>query len=68
MSAATDNCFRYVAVVYSRSLRKGITVERRRRKTSGPKAQGAQDSGVASGRFVRSTVVFPSCYSSRLQS
>jgi hypothetical protein len=39
MSAATDNCFRYVAVVYSRSLRKGKTVERRRRKASGPNAQ-----------------------------
>jgi hypothetical protein len=39
VSAATDNCFRYVAVVYCRSLSKGITVERRRRKASGPKAQ-----------------------------
>ena len=39
VSASTDNCAKQLCGVNSHSLHKGITVERRRRKASGPIAQ-----------------------------
>ncbi len=41
LSVRDDNCEHKQTVVYSISLRKGITVERRRRKASGPIARCA---------------------------
>ena len=52
MSSRDDNCQRESARVNSISLHKGITVERRRRKASGPTGARAQDSGVAGGDFI----------------
>jgi predicted nucleic acid-binding Zn ribbon protein len=60
LSFANDNCQRNSARVNSTSLYKGITVERRRRKASGPARARAQDSGVAGGDFITKRLSSPS--------
>jgi hypothetical protein len=60
LSFANDNCQRNSARVNSTSLYKGITVERRRRKASGPARARAQDSGVAGRDFITKRLSSPS--------
>jgi hypothetical protein len=60
LSSGNDSCQHEVARVNSISLHKGITVERRRRKASGPTGARAQDSGVAGGDFITKRPSSPS--------
>ena len=65
LSASADNCKHGIAVVYSTPLRKGIPVERRRRKASGPNARGRRIAGLpapASPRSGRHTSLIPPRY------
>jgi hypothetical protein len=68
LSVLNDNCKREFAEVYSTSLRKGIPVERRRRKASGPMARGRRIAGLpakASARSGRHTsIISPRFHSS----
>lgn len=67
LSACTDNCKWKFADVYSASSGKGITVERRRRKASGPRARGRRIAGLPAETSSRSSVRHPSIsVSSRL--
>jgi hypothetical protein len=68
LSWGDDNCEREIARVNSISL-KGITVERRRRKASGPTAQGRRIAGLPAETSSRSICrhlrpFFPICASS----
>jgi hypothetical protein len=60
LSFDNDNCQRKIDRANWTSLHKGITVERRRRKASGPTGARAQDSGVAGGDFITKRLSSPS--------